>query len=236
MEEEQKNLDFQQENENIQDLAAPPEMVGDKLGKTSPTKTIDVSQNTSNDVPSEEMGGDVSDGTETMAEDHSVDEKNDEGTQTEAKPEDKKDKEQEEDKRNEIKADDVIKKLNDNKCTLYRDKCCNYIKHLFLILLCLGGVIVLSLLMFGVLKVQLNTYSTILIYGLMLILVVAIVALSYMLTTSNRRYSAAIIRLDLLITRIGFKNNGSKMLTDVDRELQLITRILESSNEKSLYL
>ena len=129
-----------------------------------------------------------------------------------------------------IKPEEVIKKLKDHKYTWDCDRCCNTIKYLFLIVLCLGVVSVLTLVMLGVWEVQLNVYSTVLIYGLMLLLVIAMVVLSYMLTVSNRRYSAAISRLDLLITRIGFIDNNSKLLMDVDRELQLIARLLESSN------
>lgn len=233
MEKGQKTTEPQQNNETIQNPATPPEVDGDKPEEN----TIDTHQNDGDGMPPKEKGDRDINGIDPKEEEQPTEEKHEnEEPQAEEVSEGKKDANLEEGKGEGEKTDEIIKKLKDHKCTLDCDKCCNCIKYLFLILLCLGGVTVLTLVMFGVLGVQLNVYSKMLIYGLMLLLIAAIVVLSYMFTTSNRRYSAAINRLDLLITRIGLMDNKSKLFMDVDRELQLIARLLESSNNKVINL
>jgi hypothetical protein len=236
MEEGQKPTEPQQENESTPDIVTSTKVAGDNPEEPSPQATIVANQKNGEGIRQEDKGDGDNNGVESPKEEmQPAEEKNDDGEpMAEEKPESKNGVNLEEDKGNGVKPDDVIKRLKNHKCTLDCDRCCNTIKYLFLILLCFGGVVVLTLVMFGVWEMQLNVYSTVLIYGLMLLLIVATVVLSYMLTISNRRYSAAITRLDLLITRIVFMNNNSKLLMDVDRELQLIARLLESSNNIKL--
>lgn len=237
MEEGQKPTEPRQENESTPEIVTSTKVAGDNPEEPSPQATIDANQKNGEGIRPEDKGDGYNYGVEPPKEEmQPAEEKNDYGRKPlpEEKPEGKNGVNPEEDKGNGVKPDDVIKRLKNHKCTLDCDRCCNTIKYLFLILLCFGGVVVLTLVMFGVWEMQLNVYSTVLIYGLMLLLIVATVVLSYMLTISNQRYSAAITRIDLLITRIEFMNNNSKLLMDVDRELQLIARLLESSNNLKL--
>lgn len=233
MEEGQKPTVPQQENESTPEIVTPTKEAGDNPEVPSPQATIDADKKNGEGIRPEDKGDGYNNGVEPPKEEmQPAEKKNDDGKPLlEEKPKGKNGVNPEEDKGNGVKPDDVINRLKNHKCTLDCYRCCNTMKYVFLILLCFGGVAVLTLVMFGVWEVQLNVYSTILIYGLMLLLIAAIVVLSYMLTTSNRRYSAAITRLDLLITRIGFMNNNSKLLMNVDRELQLIARILETNKD-----
>lgn len=233
MAEEQKSTELQQDNDNIQNSVTPTKEEDDSPMEKSTQGSIDTLKKNGDVEPPEEKGDGDNDGVEPKEEAQPAEEKNDaRKPQNNVEPESKNSLNLKEGKGNKITHEDIIKKLNGQKCALDCDRCCNTIKYLFLIVLCLGGISVLTLVLLDVWEVQLNVYSSVLIYGLILLLVMTTVVLSYMLTVSNRRYSAAIFRLDLLITRIGFMENNSKLLADVDRELQLIARLLESSNER----
>ncbi len=237
MEDEHKSLEPQQDNETLRNTATLTEMMDDEIEETSSQDTPDETIKSDDDNPIEngESGDDTVE--ETTAEE-TIDRTQGgtidaEETQTEELPEDEEPPLRD-DKRDDIKKENVIEELCKYKSSLDCDKFCNILKFLVLILLSLSGIVLLVLVKFGVWNVKMNRSTIVLIYGLILLFIVATIILSFMLTTSNRRYGSAINRLDLLITRIGFMKNESKMLLDVHRELQLIARILELSNEKTI--
>lgn len=63
----------------------------------------------------------------------------------------------------------------------------------------------------------------------MIILTVIAVWVVYQMYTAKNRYRKALLRLDSLILRLKFDENGDKEIGWVERELLLITRIMESS-------
>lgn len=75
-----------------------------------------------------------------------------------------------------------------------------------------------------------NKYASILLYGLLFVLIVVTGCLSYILAKSYRKYNAALSRLELLVTRMLIKKDQSTVFANIDRELQLVARILESEN------
>lgn len=103
------------------------------------------------------------------------------------------------------------------------------ISFFMLMILCLSGVVAMTLVILGVWgNVGNNMFAIILLYGLILILIAVMTCLSYRLITSCLRYNNAINRLNSLITRYDIMNNKTMVNLNLDRDLQLISRLLES--------
>ena len=79
-------------------------------------------------------------------------------------------------------------------------------------------------------NVTTNKYASFLLYGLLFVLIVVTGCLSYILAKSYRKYNTVLSRLELLVTRMLIKKDKSTVFADIDRELQLVARILESEN------
>lgn len=98
-----------------------------------------------------------------------------------------------------------------------------------LMIVCLSGVLAMTLVIMGVWgDVGQSKLVIILLYGLILILIAVMACLSYGLITSCLRYNNAINRLNSLITRYDIMNNKTMVNLNLDRDLQLISRLLES--------
>lgn len=79
-------------------------------------------------------------------------------------------------------------------------------------------------------NVTTNKYASVLLYALLFLLIVVAGVLVYFQAKTNRKYNAALNRLELLLTRMSIKKEQTTVFANIDRELQLIARILESSN------
>lgn len=103
------------------------------------------------------------------------------------------------------------------------------ISFFMLMISCLSGVVAMTLVILGVWgNVGNNMFAIILLYGLILILIAVMTCLSYRFITSCLRYNNAINRLNSLITRYDIMNNKTIVNLNLDRDLQLISRLLES--------
>lgn len=103
------------------------------------------------------------------------------------------------------------------------------ISFFMLMILCLSGVVAMTLVILGVWgNVGNNMFAIILLYGLILILIAVMTCLSYGLITSCLRYNNAINKLNSLITRYDIMNNKTMVNLNLDRDLQIISRLLES--------
>lgn len=110
-----------------------------------------------------------------------------------------------------------------------RGKLWRVISLFLLLTACLSGVVAMTLVIIGVLgNVDKNIFAIILLYGLILILIAVIACISYGLVTSCQRYNNAINRLNSLITRYDIMNDNTRDNSNLDRDLQLISRLLES--------
>lgn len=105
---------------------------------------------------------------------------------------------------------------------------------LFLIVVCLIGVVCITrAFICDCEKITENVYAIVILYGLLILLIIGAALLSYLLVSCKHRYDLAINRLELLISRLKIKNdnkNKSTIISDIDRELQLIARIYEHTN------
>lgn len=109
-----------------------------------------------------------------------------------------------------------------------RGKLWRVISFSLLLTVCLSGVVAMTLVIIGVLgNVDKNIFAIILLYGLILILIAVIAFLSYGLVTSCQHYNNAINRLNSLITRYDIMNDNTMVNSNLDRDLQLISRLLE---------
>lgn len=115
-----------------------------------------------------------------------------------------------------------------------RNKCVGW--KLFLIVVCLIGVVCITrAFICDCEKITENVYAIVILYGLLALFIIGALLLSYLLVSCKRRYDLAINRLELLVTRLKIKNdnkNKSTIISDIDRELQLIARILETTHTK----
>lgn len=106
----------------------------------------------------------------------------------------------------------------------------------FLILICLIGVVCITrAIVCDCEKITEKVYAIVILYGLLVLLITGVALLSYLLVSYKHRYDLAINRLELLITRLKLKNdakNKSTIISDIDRELQLIAKIMESKNHE----
>ena len=110
-----------------------------------------------------------------------------------------------------------------------RGKLWRVISLFLLMIVCLSGVVAMTLVIMGVWgDVGQSKLVIILLYGLILILIAVMACLSYGLITSCLRYNNAINRLNSLITRYDIMNNKTMVNLNLDRDLQLISRLLES--------
>lgn len=110
-----------------------------------------------------------------------------------------------------------------------RGKLWRVISVFLLMIVCLSGVVAMTLVIMGVWgDVGQSKLVIILLYGLILILIAVMACLSYGLVTSCLRYNNAINRLNSLITRYDIMNNKTMVNLNLDRDLQLISRLLES--------
>lgn len=106
----------------------------------------------------------------------------------------------------------------------------------FLILICLIGVVCITrAFICDCENITENVYAIVILCGLLILLIIGATLLSFLLVSYKRRYDLAINRLELLITRLKLKNeekNKSTIISDIDRELQLVARIMEFKNTK----
>ena len=110
-----------------------------------------------------------------------------------------------------------------------RGKLWRVISFSLLLTVCLSGVVVMTLVIMGVWgNVEIDMFVIILLYGLILILIAVMACLSYGFITSCQRYNNAINRLNSLITRYDIMNDNTMVNSNLDRDLQLISRLLES--------
>ena len=110
-----------------------------------------------------------------------------------------------------------------------RGKLWRVISLFLLLIACLSGVVAMTLVIMGVLgNVDNNMFAIILLYGLIIILIATMAYLSYGLVTSCQRYNNAISKLNALITRYNIMNDNTMANSNLDRDLQLISRLLES--------
>lgn len=78
------------------------------------------------------------------------------------------------------------------------------------------------------LKVE-NTFSKVILITMMAVLLLIATIVGYGLPKNRKRYNAALARLDLLILRLEINDDKVMTTAAINRELQLITRILETS-------
>lgn len=133
-----------------------------------------------------------------------------------------------------INWEEVDQRIDSYKSTIEGKKCCSIILHIIGIILCLVGIgLITKAIYCDCEDVTQNTYALVLLFGLFVILLVTVVFLSYFMVKANRRYCSALIRLEILVTRMNLKKDETTIISDIDHEFQLIARILESLNEKS---
>lgn len=77
------------------------------------------------------------------------------------------------------------------------------------------------------LKVE-DNFSKVIIIIMMVILLLVATIVGYGLPKNRRKYNAALARLDLLILRLKINEDMNMSMADINRELQLIARILET--------
>lgn len=110
-----------------------------------------------------------------------------------------------------------------------RGKLWRVISYYLFMTVCLSGIVAMTLVIMGIWgNVEKNMFAIILLYGLILILIAVIACLSYGLVTSCQHYNNAINRLNSLITRYNIMNDNMMVNSNLDRDLQLISRLLES--------
>lgn len=68
--------------------------------------------------------------------------------------------------------------------------------------------------------------------SLWLLLIVVVVLFTYLIIISIRRYNADISCLEILETRLNVNEGKQNSIADIDRELQLVARILESEHSQ----
>lgn len=118
--------------------------------------------------------------------------------------------------------------------TIETKKCYCMISHIILIAACLVLVgLIIRAFVCDCENITNNNHASILFFGLFVLLLLTAGGLVYHFMRSNNKYDSVLNRLEILKTRIGLKKDKSTYLTDIDRELQLVARILESSNEQT---
>lgn len=80
-------------------------------------------------------------------------------------------------------------------------------------------------------KVNEAIYGILLLFFILLLILVA-GYVCYRMVVSCSRYRCALARLDLLMTRLQINKEKGTVQSNIDHELQLVARILETSNEK----
>lgn len=118
--------------------------------------------------------------------------------------------------------------FSDYLTRIKKKKCGFAIWHIIFVLLCLAGVCVITrAIVCDCDNVTQNIYALVLMCTLWLLLIVVAVVFTYLIIRSNCRYNAAISRLEILETRLKVNEGKQNSIADIDRELQLIARILE---------
>lgn len=122
----------------------------------------------------------------------------------------------------------------DNPVTDYlnyvkKKKCGSVFWHIIIVLLCLAGVYLITrAIVCDCENVTQNIFALVLMYMLWLLLIIMAMVFTCLIIRSNSRYNMAINRLELLKTRLKVNESMQNIIADVDRELQLIARILET--------
>lgn len=138
---------------------------------------------------------------------------------------------------NKVDWEGVKNQIDTYKETIEGKKCCCMIGHIILIAACLVMVgLITRAFICNCENILTNNRAGILLFGLFLLLILFAGMLIYHLVKSTRKYYSALNRLELLKTRIILKKDKTTYLTDIDRELQLIARILESTPNHDNYL
>lgn len=73
-----------------------------------------------------------------------------------------------------------------------------------------------------------NVFSKVLLLAMMAVQLLVAIIVGYGLPKNRKRYNAALARLDLLILRLEINDDKDLTTAAINRELQLITRILET--------
>lgn len=103
--------------------------------------------------------------------------------------------------------------------------------HIIITLLCVIGVYLITrAIVCDCEKVTQNVYAMVLLCALWFLLLVVATVFTYLIIKSNSRYNAAINRLEILKVRLMLNEGNANSITDIDRELQLVARILETEN------
>lgn len=138
---------------------------------------------------------------------------------------------------NEVDWEGVKNQIDTYKETIEGKKCCCMIGHIILIAACLVMVgLITRAFICNCENILTNNRAGILLFGLFLLLILSAGMLIYHLVKSKKKYYSALNRLELLKTRIILKKDKTTYLIDIDRELQLIARILESTPNHDNYL
>lgn len=77
-------------------------------------------------------------------------------------------------------------------------------------------------------QVQINTFGEILMVGFIALAIILAGFIIYRMPLNCRRFQTVLVRLDALILRDKMAKQGGDPVTNLDRELQMIVRILES--------
>lgn len=127
--------------------------------------------------------------------------------------------------------EDKLKMIEVYKKKIRNRQFCGTCLNVVILILCICGLSILTIAVVGwchSLKVEDILSQTVLISWMIILIVVATLVVNKMLVSRNQ-YRMAMLRLDSLILRLKFNENGDKEIGWVERELLLITRILESN-------
>lgn len=84
-------------------------------------------------------------------------------------------------------------------------------------------------------KVNEDVYGILLIFFILLLILVT-GYVSYRMVESRSRYRCALTRIDLLMTRLQINKEKDTEISNIDHELQLVVRILETSTNNDINL
>ena len=84
-------------------------------------------------------------------------------------------------------------------------------------------------------KVNEEIHGILLLFFILLLIIVT-GYVSYRMIESRSRYRCALTRLDLLMIRLQINKEKDTVLSNIDHELQLVARILETLNNKDINL
>lgn len=101
------------------------------------------------------------------------------------------------------------------------------------ILLCAAAIVLALMAVVGwcdQLKVE-GTFSKVLLISMMAVSLLVATILGYGMTNNRRRYNTALARLDSLDLRMKINDDMNMSTAEINRELQLIARILETNKD-----